>query len=170
MPAFESTPSTKSDPLPKATSGVEPSDKTPEVGDDSKPALEEQSLKELVLLYMRTVAGDDDSAQERFFAWRVNFFGKGLLSISRVRASMERYRQQWPVREWQPQGEPEFPKDLHAIHPELYEVLQPFTWTVANGSERKQGSALLYVRIRRDDKGQLHIIHLKLRHRDEIVK
>jgi hypothetical protein len=175
-PAVESTPAVKSmpnlesrpsDSLTKATPGVEPSDRPAEVGGGSKPASEEQSLKELVLVYMRTVASDDDSAQERFFAWRVNFFGKGLLSISRIRASMERYRQQWPVRDWEPQGEPEFPKDLHAIHPELYEVLQPFAWKVANGSQRKQGSALLYVRIRRDDQGQLHIVHLALRHRGE---
>ena len=116
---------------------------------------------------MRTVASNDDSAQERFFGRRVNFFGKGVLSISMVRASMERYRQEWPVRDWEPQGEPEFPKDLHAIHPELYEVLQPFAWTVANGPQRKKGTAVLYVRIRRDDQGQLHIIHLELRHRGE---
>jgi hypothetical protein len=116
---------------------------------------------------MRTVASNDDFAQERFFARRVNFFGKGILSISMVRASMERYRQEWPIRDWEPQGEPEFPKDLHAIHPELYEVLQPFVWTVANGSQHKKGTAVLYVRIRRDDQGQLRIIHLELRHRGE---
>jgi hypothetical protein len=116
---------------------------------------------------MQTVASDDDSAHERFFGRRVNFFGKGVLSISKVRASMERYRREWPVRDWEPQGEPEFPKDLHAMHPELYEVLQPFVWTVANGSQRKKGTAVLYVRIRRDDQGQLHIIHLELRQRGE---
>jgi hypothetical protein len=113
---------------------------------------------------MRTVAGDDDSTQERFFAWRVNFYEKGLLSLPDVRASMERYRQEWPVRNWEPRGQPEFPKTLHSTHPELYEVLQPFAWKVANGLQRKKGSATLYVRIRKDDKGQFHIIRLELRH------
>lgn len=121
-------------------------------------------MKELVLDYMRTVASDDDSRQERFFAWRVNFYGKGLLSLAGVRESMERYRQKWPTRKWTPQGEPEFPNILHSNHPELYEVLQPFDWMVANGSQHKEGKATLYVRIRRDDRGQLHIIHLEQRH------
>jgi hypothetical protein len=138
-----------------------------EAGDGFKPSSEEQSLKELVLDYLRTVAGDDDFAQERLFGWRVNFFGKGVLPIAAVRASMDRYREEWPVRDWEPEGEPEFPGDLHANHPELFEVLQPFSWKVANGSRRKTGRAILYVRIRRDEKGSLHIIHLELRHPDE---
>jgi hypothetical protein len=166
-PAFETAPLAKSEPSTKSTPGNESNGPAAEAGDGSGPALEQQSLKDLVLSYMQTVASDDDSAQERFFARRVNFFGKGTLSISMVRASMERYRQEWPVRDWEPQGEPEFPKDLHASHPELYEVLQPFAWTVVNGSHRKEGTAVLYVRIRRDDQGQLHIIHLELRHRGE---
>jgi hypothetical protein len=125
---------------------------------------EEQSLKDLVRDYIRAVGSDDDSNQERFFASRVNFYGKGLLSRSGVRASLEHYRQEWPVRKWEPRGEPEFPKSLHGNHPELYEVLQPFAWTVANGSQRKRGSATLYVRIRKDDNGELRIIHVEQRH------
>ena len=113
---------------------------------------------------MRTVASDDDSTQERFFASRVNFYGKGILSLPEVRASMERYRQEWPIRNWEPRGEPEFPKILHSTHPELYEVLQPFAWTVANGSQHKKGSATLYIRIRKDDEGQFHIVYLEQRH------
>jgi hypothetical protein len=159
-----STPAAQSTLPAQTTAAVKSGDTQAEVGDGSRLTLEEQSLRELVLEYLRTVSGDDDSAQERFFAWRVNFFGKGLLPISGVRASMDRYRQQWPVRDWKPEGEPEFPKKLHSTHPELYEVLQPFAWRVANGSQRKMGRATLYVRIRRDDKGLLHIIHLELRH------
>jgi hypothetical protein len=162
-----STPAAESTPKAPSTEAVKSGESTAEVGNGFKPSLEEQSLKELVLDYLRTVASDDDSAEERFFAWRVNFYGKGLLPISEVRASMDRYRQQWPVRDWEPEGEPEFPSVLHSIHPELYEVLQPFSWTVTNGSRRKTGRATLYVRIRRDDKGLLHIIHLELRHPGE---
>jgi hypothetical protein len=116
---------------------------------------------------MQTVASDDDSAQERFFYWRVNFYGKGILSLPEARASMARYRQEWPIRSWTPRREPEYPKVLHSIHPELYEVLQPFDWTVANGSHHKNGSAFLYVRIRKDDKGQIHIIHLEQRRSED---
>ena len=75
----------------------------------------------------------------------------------------------WPVtaRNWTPRGDLEFPKVLHSIHPELYEVLQPFAWTVANGSQHKSGSATLYVRIRKDDKGQFRIIHLEQRRAED---
>jgi hypothetical protein len=134
-----------------------------EEAQNSSPASEEELLKKLVLDYMQTVASDDDSAQERFFSWRVNFYGEGLLSLPGARASMARYRQEWPIRNWIPRGEPEYPKVLHSIHPELYEVLQPFDWAIANGLHHKNGSATLYVRIRKDDKGQLHIIHLEQR-------
>jgi hypothetical protein len=134
-----------------------------QVQNSSSPASEEELLKKLVLDYMQTVTSDDDSAQERFFSWRVNFYGKGILSLPEARASMARYRQEWPTRNWTPRGAPEFPKVLHSIHPELYEVLQPFDWTVANGSQHKNGSATLYARIRKDDKGQFHIIHLEQR-------
>jgi hypothetical protein len=132
-----------------------------QVQNNSTSAPQEESLKKLVQDYMRTMAGDDNAAQERFFSWRVNFYGKGLLSLAAVRALMERYRRDWPVQNWTPRGEPEFPRGLHSTHPELYEVLQPFDWTLSNGSEHKQGSATLYVRIRKDDNGQLHIIYLR---------
>jgi hypothetical protein len=148
-PAVQATPSVNSDQA--------------QVQNGSKPASEEEFLKKLVLDYMQTVASDDNSAQERFFSWRVNFYGKGILSLPEARASMARYRQEWPIRNWIPRGEPEFSKVLHSIHPELYEVLQPFDWTVANGSQHKNGRATLYARIRKDDKGQFHIIHLEQR-------
>jgi hypothetical protein len=158
-----STPAGQSTPPAEAAAAVKSGEEEAEVGDAFKPSLEEQSLKELVLDYLKTVAGDDETAQERLFGWRVNFYGKGVLAISGVRASMDRYRQEWPVRDWEPEGDPEFPGDLHSIHPELYEVLQPFSWRIANGSRHKTGRATLYVRIRRDEKGSLHIIHLELR-------
>ena len=148
-PAAQATPSVDSDQAQAQNS--------------SRPASEEEFLKKLVLDYMQTVASDDNSAQERFFSWRVNFYGKGILSLPEDRASMARYRQEWPIRNWTPRGEPEFPKVLHSVHPELYEVLQPFDWSVANGSQHKNGSATLYARIRKDDKGQFHIIHLEQR-------
>jgi TIR domain len=147
--------------LVQATPSIE-SDEA-QVQDNPRPASEEEFLKQLVLDYLQTVASDDDSAQERFFSWRVNFYGKGLLSLPEARASMARYRQEWPIRNWTPRGEPEFPKGLHSIHPELYELLQPFDWAIANGPHHKNGSATLYVRIRKDDKGQFYIIHLEQR-------
>jgi TIR domain len=149
-------------PAVQATPSVD-SDQAQVQNSSSSPASEEEFLKKLVLDYMQTVASDDNSAQERFFSWRVNFYGKGILSLPEARASMARYRQEWPIRSWTPRGEPEFPKTLHSVHPELYEVLQPFDWMVANGSQHKSGSATLYARIRKDDKGQFHIIHLEQR-------
>jgi hypothetical protein len=126
---------------------------------------EERALKELVLEYIRTVSSNDVSTQERFFGQRVNFYGEGVLSLPMVQASMERYRRQWPIRKWEPRGEPEFPKILHSTNPKLYEVLQPLAWTVANGSQHKQGSTTLYLRIRKNEKGEFRIIHVEKRDR-----
>jgi hypothetical protein len=124
---------------------------------------EEHSLKKLVLDYIRTVPSDDVSAQERFFAQRVSFYGEGVLSLPMVQASMQRYRREWPIRNWEARGEPKFPKILHSTNPELYEVLQPIAWTVANGSRHKQGNTTLYVRIRKNAKGELRIIQVERR-------
>jgi hypothetical protein len=126
-----------------------------------KASDEELSLKEFVLEYLRTAASDDVSMQERFFESRVSFYGEGLLSRSRIRASMERYHREWPTRNWEPLGDPEFPKILHSANPHLYEVLQPFTWTVSNGSRHEQGSGTLYVRLWKNTEGEFHIIHLE---------
>jgi TIR domain-containing protein len=124
---------------------------------------EENSLKELVLDYIRTVSSDDVSMQERFFAQRVNFYGEGVLSLPMLQASMQRYRREWPVRNWEPRGEPEFPKTLHSTNPKLYEVLQPLSWTVSNGSRHKQGNTSLYVRIRKNEQGEFRIIQVEQR-------
>jgi hypothetical protein len=110
------------------------------------------------------MATDDGSTLERLFAGRVNFYGKGVLSLSEIGASMERYRRQWPIRKWEPKGEPEFPNNLHSFDPDQYEVLQPFDWTVANGSKHKRGSAILYLRVRKAENGAFHIFHLEQRH------
>jgi hypothetical protein len=133
-------------------------------GGSSKGLSDEQSLKELVLEYFRAVAADDDSAQERLFAGRVSFFGKGVLSIPEIEASMERYRRDWPNRKWEPKGEPKFSNVLHSSDPNVYEVLQSFDWTLANGSQHKQGSAILYLRFRKAENGAFHIFHLEQRH------
>ena len=124
---------------------------------------EEHSLKKLVLDYIRTVSSDDVSAQERFFAQRVNFYGEGVLSLRMVQASMQRYCREWPIRNWEPRGETEFPTILHSTNPKLYEVLQPLAWTVSNGSRHKRGNTTLYVRIRKNDKGEFHIIQVEQR-------
>ena len=128
---------------------------------------EKHSLKELVPDYIRTVSSDDVSTQERFFAPRVNFYGEGVLSLRMVQASMQRYCREWPIRKWEPRGEPEFPKNLHSTNPKLYEVVQPLAWTVGNGSRHKQGNTTLYVRIRKDDKGEFRIIQVEQRDPNE---
>ena len=130
---------------------------------DIKASAEERSLKEFVLEYIRTVASNDASMLTRFFEPRVNYYGERLLSRPRIQASMERYQRDWPIRNWEPRGEPEFPKILHSTNPKLYEVLQPVTWTVSNGLQHKQGSTTLYFRIWKNDKAELHIVHIEQR-------
>jgi TIR domain len=148
-------------------SGVPSAESTPleaESGGILKGSPEEQSLKELVLEYLRTMATNDSSALQRLLAGRVNFYGKGVLSFPEIEESMERYRRQWPIRKWESKGEPEFPNTLHSSDPNQYEVLQPFDWTVANGTKQKKGSAILYLRIRKAENGAFHIFHLEQRH------
>jgi TIR domain len=135
-----------------------------ESGGSLRGSTEEQSLKELVLEYLRTMATNDNSMLERLLAGRVNFYGKGVLSFPEIEESMERYRRQWPIRKWEPKGEPEFPNTLHSSDPDQYEVLQPFDWTVFNGTKQKKGSAILYLRIRKAENGAFHIFHLEQRH------
>jgi hypothetical protein len=155
--------------VPLASPSVAPMGEKPAPETQSSRSLpassEQESLKELVTEYLRTMASDDDSIQERFFAGRVHFYDKGVLSFPEIETSMERYRRQWPVRKWEPKGEPEFPNTLHTSNPDLYEVLQPFDWTVSNGPKHKEGSAALYVRIRKAPNGDFHIFHLEQRPR-----
>jgi hypothetical protein len=156
-------PSPSVDP-PSAPPSAETTPLQAESGGSLKGSQEEQSLKELVLEYLRTMATNDSSTLERLLAGRVNFYGKGVLSFPEIEESMERYRRQWPIRKWESKGEPEFPNTLHSSDPDQYEVLQPFDWTVVNGTKQKKGSAILYLRIRKAENGAFHIFHLEQRH------
>ena len=149
---------------PSALPSAESTPLQAESGGSLKGSPEEQSLKELVLEYLRTMATNDSSTLERLLAGRVDFYGKGVLSFPEIKESMERYRRQWPIRKWESKGEPEFPNTLHSADPDQYEVLQPFNWTVANGIKQKKGSAILYLRIRKAENGAFHIFHLEQRH------
>ena len=149
---------------PSAVPSTESTPLQAERGGSLKATPEEQSVRELVLEYLRTMAANDGSTQERLLAGRVNFYGKGVLSFPEIEESMERYRRQWPIRKWEPKGEPEFANTLHSSDPDQYEVLQPFDWTVSNGTKQKTGSAILYLRIRKAENGAFHIFHLEQRH------
>jgi hypothetical protein len=167
-PSVVATPSLKANsveatPFVVATPSVISNTQEAQTGGSASPPSEEQSTKEVVLDYMRTMSSDEDPAVDRFFAGRVNFYGKGVLSLEEVQESIERYRKEWPIRRWEPRGEPTFSKIFHSTRSELYEVLQPFDWTVANGSERKKGNATLYIRVRKNNNGQFHITHLEMR-------
>ena len=156
--------------LPLRTPSVDVSaESTPsraETDRNVKYSVDEQSLKDFVLEYIRTAASNDISTQDRFFKHRVNYYGEGVLALPRVHASIERYHREWPIRNWEPQGEPEFPKVLHSVNPKLYEVLQPFTWTLSNGPLHAQGGATLYVKVWKSDKGEFHIVHVEQRNPD----
>src|SRR5260221_14753882 len=66
---------------------------------------EEQRVKEFVLGYLRTVASNDTSMQRRYFGEHVNFYGRGVLNLSNIKASTQRYHDEWPIRQWAPRGE-----------------------------------------------------------------
>jgi hypothetical protein len=116
------------------------------------------AVRQFVLDYIQTVPNNDVSSQERFFAQRVNFYGEGILSPQRVQASNERYRREWPNREWQPRGGAEI---LYSANSMQYEVFQPFTWKVSNGIKHAEGKATLYLSIRKNTKGEFHIVRVQ---------
>jgi Novel STAND NTPase 1 len=118
---------------------------------------EEEFLKEFVLGYLRTVASNDTSMQRRYFAERVNFYGRGVLNSSNVEASTQHYHDEWPIREWAPSGEA---KVVRSSNPNLFVVYQPFNWTVSDGSRTARGNATLYLRIRKNSQGEFRIVHV----------
>src|SRR5271165_4004403 len=150
-------------PTPSVAASIQSAPPEAQTNRSVQTSVEEPSLKEFVLEYIRTAASDDVATQERFFEHNVNYYGEGVISLPRIKASLEHYHREWPIRNWEPQGEPEFPKTLHSANPKLYEVLQPFTWTISNGLRHEQGSATLYVRIWKNDKSEFHIVHVEQR-------
>jgi hypothetical protein len=119
-------------------------------------------VKEFVFDYIRTIAIDDVSKQERFFAQRVNFYGEGALSLQRVQASTERYHRKWPIRDWEPQGEPEI---LSSDNPRQYEVLLPFTWNVSMAHGTTREVQRFDIRVSKNAEEELHIVHVEQRAR-----
>src|SRR5271166_6481414 len=150
----------KSEPTPPIATTAEPTPGDPQANEIPKSPGEEQVLKKLVLDYLQTVASDDVSTQEGFFAHRVTYFDQGVISLRKVQEAKEAYDREWPNRDWKPNGEAE----IHpSANPRMYEVLQPFTWTISDGSRTDQGSATLYLRIWKNSKGEFHIVHIERR-------
>ena len=148
-------------PTPTPVASVKPQLARAQADKSANAAVDEAAVKQFVLEYIRTVTNDDVSVQERFFAQRVNFYGQ-VLPLQRIQAFNERYRREWPNRDWQPQGEPEV---LHSANSKQYEVLQPFTWKVSNGAQHAEGSAKLHLQIRKNAKGEFQIV--KVEHRNQ---
>jgi len=124
---------------------------------NSDTANSEESLKEFVLGYLRTVASNDTSAQRRYFADQVNFFGRGMVDASTVEATTEEYHREWPIRQWTPRGQATI---VRSRHRNRFVVYQPFRWAVSDGSRNDQGNATLYLMIRRDSQGEFRIVHV----------
>jgi hypothetical protein len=95
--------------------------------------------------------------QRRYFAERVNFYGRGVLNSSNLEASTQHYHDEWPIREWAPRGEA---KVVRSRNPNLFVVYQPFNWTVSDGSRQAHGNATLYLRIRKNSQGEFRIVHV----------
>jgi hypothetical protein len=119
---------------------------------------EKELVKEFVLGYLRTVAINDTSTQRPYFAQRVNFYGRGVLDSSNVEASTQSYHDEWPIRKWTPRGEA---KVVRSRTPNLFVVYQPFSWTVSDGSQHNNGNAILYLRIRKNSRGEFWIVHVR---------
>ena len=150
-------------PTPSVAVSAESTSPDPQDNGSSKASSDEKLIKKFVLDYLQTVSSDDVSTQENFFGHSVAYYDLGVISLRRVQEALESYDREWPARDWKPQGEPE----IRALaNPRMYEVLQPFGWTLSNGPRHAQGSATLYVKLWKNEKGEFHIIHVERRHPD----
>jgi myosin heavy subunit len=150
QPKSETTPSIA------ASAAATPTGSQPD--GSSNPSGDEQTLKKFVLDFLQTVASDDVTTQDRFFAHRVTYYDQGVLSLRKVEAAKESYDREWPNRDWKSQGEPVI---RGTANPKMYEVLQPFAWSVSDGSRHDTGSATLFLRIWKNAKGEFHIVHIE---------
>jgi hypothetical protein len=151
-----SQPKPETTPSLAASAESTPPDSQPD-GGSSVPG-DEQILKKFVLDYLQTVASDDVSTQDRFFAHRVTYYDQGVLSLRKVQEAKESYDREWPNRDWKSQGEPVI---RPSVNPKMYEVFQPFTWSVSDGSRQDKGRATLFLRIWKNAKGEFHIVHIE---------
>jgi hypothetical protein len=145
---------------PSVAISAESTPPDPQADESSKTSGDQQLIKKLVFDYLQTVASDDVSAQESFFAHKVTYYDQGVISLRRVQEAKKRYDREWPTREWKPQGEPEI---RTSANPRIYEVLQPFTWTLSNGPHHAQGNATLYVKLWKNDEGEFRIVNVEQR-------
>jgi hypothetical protein len=142
------------------STGPNPSESPAEAS--RKGTSDEQQLRNLVLDYLHSVASDDVLTQERYFAYKVAYFDQGLIPLRRVQAAKESYDREWPTREWKPRGEAEIHRTPDS---KIYEIVQPYTWTVSDGSRHDQGSGTLFMRVYKNKtaKGDFHIVHIESR-------
>lgn len=160
LPTGKSTPPQNASPIPLPSPAKES-----EAVNSAKPQSDQTALtddkalvKQFVLGYIKSVASDDTSLQRPYFGEQVNYYGEGVIGSPNIEASLERYRTQWPVRDWQPRGEA---KVARVNGPNLFAVLQPFNWAVSDGSNQSHGNATLYARVRKTAQGKFQIEYLR---------
>jgi hypothetical protein len=115
-------------------------------------------VKQFILEYIKSVASDDVSLQRPYFGEQVNYYGEGVIGSPKIEASLKSYHTQWPVRNWEPRGEA---KVARLKDPNLFAVLQPFNWSLADGPNQSQGNATLYARVRKTSPGKFQIEYLR---------
>ena len=135
--------------------------KTPEPPESqpgrSEASGEKESLKQFVLGYLGTIASTDTSLQRPYLGERVNFYGKGVLNSSDIEISRKRYHK-LPIRKCEPRGEA---KVVQWRTPNLFSVYQPFTWTASDGSHHAHGNSTLYLRVRKNSRGEFQIFYVR---------
>src|SRR5260370_147105 len=90
----------KSEPTPSIAISAESTPGDPQANESSQPSGDEQVIKKFVLDYLQTVASDDITTQESFFAHRVTYFSQGVISIRKIQEAKESFDRQWPKRDW----------------------------------------------------------------------
>jgi hypothetical protein len=80
--------------------------------------------------------------------------------VNAIDRSTQRYHNEWPDRRWRPRGPAQVRPSDKKNH---YEVLQPFTWYVSDGTQEARGIATLYLQIRRNTRGEFEIVKVRQR-------
>ncbi|MBV9392461.1 MAG: hypothetical protein JOY96_11285 [Verrucomicrobia bacterium] len=140
MKATASTPSSESDLTPKTEPNME------------------NAIRRLVLDYLRSVSNDDVALQRRFFSDKVDFYGRGVISATDFQEQTVLYHRRWPSREWLPSAPA---KIIPQGQRGQYLVMQPFRWTVSDGSQSEHGNSTLDIKVEMISANQFRITKVR---------
>jgi hypothetical protein len=108
--------------------------------------------------YMNSVTANEPSAQRRFLADRVNFYGHASQGGNQVESLIRDYQRQWPNRKWIAVGRPRL---IRSGDRNRFQIVQPFQWSVSRADRSAHGEGSLSIQVRRSRQGELQIVSIR---------